>query len=174
MRQGFFRYVSVVVLAFLAPIAAKAEAVSFDTGWKHQKFSLFSRNSYGYEGRNLSIGSDGSVSLIYKPLPETAWGSQSAAWARPRNGLPRTCRRRQGSRYKYRIPQGAVARAGGCRKGAEIRAHPRGGRVKMFSRGRPSAGRCPMACPQRRTRGCRGNRWRPLYPIGVVLGFRSP
>ncbi|WP_439110076.1 DUF3047 domain-containing protein [Lentibacter sp.] len=81
MCQGFFRYVSVVVLAFLAPIAAKAEAVSFDTGWKHQKFSLFSRNSYGYEGRNLSIGSDGSVSLIYKPLPETAWGSQSAAWS---------------------------------------------------------------------------------------------
>ena len=39
------------------PVTASAEAVSFDAGWKHQKFSLFSKNDYGYGGRSLSIGS---------------------------------------------------------------------------------------------------------------------
>ena len=63
------------------PVTASAEAVSFDAGWKHQKFSLFSKNDYGYGGRSLSIGSEGSVSLIYKPLPEAQWGSTSAAWS---------------------------------------------------------------------------------------------
>ena len=63
------------------PVTASAEAVSFDAGWKHQKFSLFSKNDYGYGGRSLSIGSEGSVSLIYKHLPEAQWGSTSAAWS---------------------------------------------------------------------------------------------
>lgn len=81
MRQVFFRSLWAAALAVMGPVGAKAEAVSFDAGWNHQKFSLFSRNSYGYDGRSLSIGSEGSVSLIYKPLPETAWDSRSADWS---------------------------------------------------------------------------------------------
>ena len=33
----------------------------------------------------------------------------------------------------------------------------------------PLSGRCPKACPWQGTRGRRGNRWRPLCLIGVVL-----
>jgi hypothetical protein len=80
MRQ-IFRNCLVFAFVLALPMKASAEAVSFDAGWKHQKFSLFSKNDYGYGGRSLSIGSEGSVSLIYKPLPEAQWGSTSAAWS---------------------------------------------------------------------------------------------
>ncbi|MFY9318096.1 MAG: hypothetical protein WAO86_00895, partial [Lentibacter algarum] len=76
-----FRNCLVFAFVLALPMKASAEAVSFDAGWKHQKFSLFSKNDYGYGGRSLSIGSEGSVSLIYKPLPEAQWGSTSAAWS---------------------------------------------------------------------------------------------
>ena len=33
----------------------------------------------------------------------------------------------------------------------------------------PLSGRCPKACPRQGTRGRRGNHWRPLCLIGVVL-----
>ena len=82
-------------------------------------------------------------------------------------------------RRRYRSPQQMVAPmlqppapqedgTRGYRRGAEIRVRPRVARSKAFS-----GSRCPRACPRQRTRGRRGNRWRPLYPVGVVLGLRS-
>ncbi|WP_438991391.1 DUF3047 domain-containing protein [Lentibacter sp.] len=79
VRFGKAGLVCGLVLGFGAQ--AFAEAVRFDAGWTHQKFSLFSKNDYGYGGRSLSIGSEGSVSLIYKPLPEAQWGRSAARWS---------------------------------------------------------------------------------------------
>ena len=88
-------------------------------------------------------------------------------------------------RRRYRSPQQMAAPIlqpltpreegiGGCRRGAEIRVLHRGGQSKAFSGGRPSAGEVPQGLPRQRTRGRRGNRCGPLYPIGVVLGLRPP
>ena len=61
-------------------------------------------------------------------------------------------------RRRYRSPQQMAAPmlqpptpqeegTGGCRRGAEIRAHPRGARSKASSGGRPSAGEVPQGLP---------------------------
>ena len=63
---------------------------------------------------------------------------------------------------------------GGSRRGAGSQAPPHGTWSKAFFGGRPSAGEVPQGLPPAEARGRGGNRWRPLYPIGVVLGFRSP
>ena len=56
----------------------------------------------------------------------------------------RKCRSRQ--RVAAPLPQFPTPQeegAGGCKRGAEIRAHPRGARSKASSGGRPSAGEVP-------------------------------
>ena len=53
--------------------------------------------------------------------------------------------------------------AGGCRKGAEIRTHPRGGRAKVFSGGRPSAEEVPHGLPPA------GDPWTSGEPLVTAL-----
>ena len=61
-------------------------------------------------------------------------------------------------RRRYRLPRQMAAPmlqppipqeegAGSCRRGAEIRVLPRGGRSKELSGGRPSAGEVPQGLP---------------------------
>ncbi|WP_146590006.1 DUF3047 domain-containing protein [Puniceibacterium confluentis] len=77
--------------------AAGAAPVAFDGGWKQQKFSLFSQNKYGYQGNTLTVQSDGSVSLTYKPLPQEQWTSQAASWSwSVSKGVPATNLSRKG------------------------------------------------------------------------------
>ena len=61
--------------------AAYAESVAFDGSWATQRFSLFSSNSYGFQGRSMSIASDGAVSLAYARVKQGLWGARGAQWS---------------------------------------------------------------------------------------------
>jgi len=66
-------------LAFVAG-TAEAAPVSFSQGWQEQKLSLFSNNRYNF-GNQLSMISDGGVSIAYTRLPQGQWQSTRATWA---------------------------------------------------------------------------------------------
>lgn len=68
-----------LALALMAP-AASAGPVSFANGWQEQKLSLFSNNRYSF-GNQLSMTSDGGVSIAYTRLPQSDWQSSRASWA---------------------------------------------------------------------------------------------
>ena len=81
-------------------------------------------------------------------------------------------------RRRYRSPQRMAAPtlqplipqeegAGGCRKGAEIRTHPRGSRAKVFSGGRPSAGEVPHSLPPAE------DPWSSGEPLATALPHRA-
>ncbi len=65
-------------LGLAAPVTAAP--IGFDRNWTEQNFSLFSSNDYGFAGSNLSVASDKSVSLIWRPLPQTMWSARAASW----------------------------------------------------------------------------------------------
>ena len=68
-----------LALTLLAtPLAAGP--VSFSSGWQEQRLSLFSSNSYSF-GSQLSMTSDGSVSIAWTRLPRSEWGARAASWA---------------------------------------------------------------------------------------------
>ena len=72
---------STLVALFAAlPLAAEAQQVRFDTGWKEQRFSMFSSNDYSLQGNTLAVRSDGTVSLMWARLPDSRWSSTSASW----------------------------------------------------------------------------------------------
>ena len=77
-------------------------------------------------------------------------------------------------RRKYRSPQQMAAPmlhpptpqeegTGGCRRGAEIRVRPRGGRSKAFSGGRPPAGEVHQGLP------LAGDPWSLGEPLATAL-----
>ena len=69
-----------LIAATLLAAPAFAASVPFDGNWKEQRFSLFSSNDYGFNGGSMTLSSDGSVSLVYRPLPESSWPSTTAKW----------------------------------------------------------------------------------------------
>ena len=77
MRRGLT--LALAALAFL-PAAAEETAIRFDGGWTEQRFSLFSSNDYEQAGEVLRVGSDGTVSLLWTPLPEALWDGRRASW----------------------------------------------------------------------------------------------
>lgn len=60
------------------PVAAGS--VSFATGWKEQRLSLFSSNDYRF-GANLGMVSDGSVSIAWTRVGQDLWDAQGASWS---------------------------------------------------------------------------------------------
>jgi len=66
-------------LALSAP-PALADTIPFDSGWKEQGFSLFSSNDYTLNGDNMGIVSDGTVSMIFRAVPQIDWQSPAASW----------------------------------------------------------------------------------------------
>lgn len=91
------RRVVAAALTSLLALPAMAAPVPFDGSWKTQKFSLFSSNQYGFNGSSVSVVSDGSVSLAYRPLGTSYWGATSAQWAwRVDEGVPATDLRQKG------------------------------------------------------------------------------
>ncbi len=70
----------VIAATLLSTSAHTAGQISFDKAWKEQKFSLFSKNKYSFKGASLGVQSDGSVSMAYRAIPESLWGSRSATW----------------------------------------------------------------------------------------------
>ncbi len=65
----------------LFTLPAWADRIPFDNGWKEQGFSLFSSNDYSLNGRSMGIVSDGTVSMIFRAVPEIDWQARSARWA---------------------------------------------------------------------------------------------
>ena len=91
----FFPGLAITLCLLSGP--ALADQVRFEGGWKNQKFSLFSTNRYAQEGDTLGVASNGSVSLLYRALPETLWSADSAAWQwQVSEGVPGTDLTRKG------------------------------------------------------------------------------
>jgi len=67
------------IAATLLATSAAAGPVSFSSGWAEQRLSLFSSNDYSF-GRNLSMVSDGSVSIAWTRVGQGDWGATSASW----------------------------------------------------------------------------------------------
>ena len=65
-------------LALTAP--AHAQPLAFDGSWREQGFLRFSSNDYGQGGGTLSVTSDGTVSLLWKAVPETLREATKASW----------------------------------------------------------------------------------------------
>ncbi|MCL3880751.1 DUF3047 domain-containing protein [Marivita sp. GX14005] len=81
----------------LTALPVFAAPVAFDGAWKTQRFSLFSANSYGFNGGSLSVASDGSVSLAYRELPPGFANARSARWTwQVSEGVPATDLTRKG------------------------------------------------------------------------------
>ncbi|MEJ6401445.1 DUF3047 domain-containing protein [Yoonia sp. 2307UL14-13] len=67
-------------LATAIALPAAAGPVSFANGWQEQRLSLFSSNDYSF-GNNLSMVSNGSVSIAWTRVGQADWGSRSASWS---------------------------------------------------------------------------------------------
>ncbi len=63
----------------LATTTAHAGPVSFSSGWKEQKLSLFSSNDYSF-GNSLSMTSNGSVSIAWTRVGQGDWDANGASW----------------------------------------------------------------------------------------------
>lgn len=90
-----------LTLSLIATLALSgptlAATVPFDQSWKEQRFSLFSSNDYRFAGSSMTMASDGSVSLAYRPLPESLWSGTAASWQwRVDQSVPATDLRRKG------------------------------------------------------------------------------
>jgi len=70
--------VSAALFSLLATTAS-AGSVSFSSGWKEQRLSVFSSNKYSF-GSSLGLVSDGSVSIAWTRVGQGDWGSSGASW----------------------------------------------------------------------------------------------
>ncbi len=73
------RYAELLV-AGLSATSVTAGPVSFASGWAEQRLSLFSSNDYTF-GNQLSMRSNGSVSIAYARVPKADWQATAASWA---------------------------------------------------------------------------------------------
>ena len=74
----------ILSLAFplaLAVSSAAAGPIAFGDSWNEQRLQLFSSNDYGFNGANMSIVSDGAVSLAWSRTDQSDWNATSATWA---------------------------------------------------------------------------------------------
>ena len=67
-------------LAISGAVQAQAETLKFDKSWAEQGFLRLWTNDYGLKGRQLQVSSDGTVSMLYRAVPKSAWGSKMASW----------------------------------------------------------------------------------------------
>lgn len=70
-------------LALALLLAAPAHAsgpVPFDEAWTEQNFRLFSGNDYRLAGSAMEVQSDGTVSLVWRGLPQAFWTARQASW----------------------------------------------------------------------------------------------
>lgn len=68
-----------LALALCAAGTAQATSISFDDGWREQRLSLFSSNDYSF-GAQLSMVSEGAVSIAWSRVDRSLWGTDSASW----------------------------------------------------------------------------------------------
>lgn len=113
---------------------ATAGPISFATGWQEQRLSLFSNNSYSF-GNQLSMASDGGVSIAYTRLGRDKWGSTRASWSwTVEKSVPATNLRSKGgddrnlALYFVFLPEDQAAAA----EGAGIRGLLRNGDARVL------------------------------------------
>jgi hypothetical protein len=83
------KVLALLTCAVFAPAAGTAdEAVSFDGSWKEQSFLRLFSNDFGQRGRHFDIVSDGTVSLVWRPVEDLNRSADSARWVwRVREGV---------------------------------------------------------------------------------------
>lgn len=72
---------TLMLFALMAGTPAYSDGILFDASWKEQRFSLFSKNKYGFKGNRLDVSSRGSVSMAYTAVSEMDWAAKSASWS---------------------------------------------------------------------------------------------
>lgn len=88
---------ALALLSLMLATPAMAQPVAFDGGWQNQRFSLFSGNRYGQQGDALTVQSRGSVSILWRALPDTLWTARAARWSwQVDRGVPETDLRLKG------------------------------------------------------------------------------
>lgn len=95
------RYVPALASAFALSLAvalpAGAQPLSFDGSWREQGFLRFTSNDYIQNGGSLQVVSDGTVSLLWRAVPDPLRGARSASWTwAVAEGVPVTDLRRKG------------------------------------------------------------------------------
>lgn len=88
-----------VITLLLATLSlpVSASQLSFDGTWKEQGFLRLFSNDYIQSGADLGIVSDGTVSLLWKAVPEGLRAAEAASWAwRVDEGVPPTDLGRKG------------------------------------------------------------------------------
>lgn len=91
------KHILPALVATCLSLPAFATPVAFDGSWREQGFALFSSNDYGQSGGSLSVGSDGTVSLLWKAVPQNLRGATRASWTwAVSEGVPATDLRRKG------------------------------------------------------------------------------
>lgn len=94
MKQLLFAP-ALALTVFATSVAA--ETIAFDGSWTEQGFLRLRTNDYAQQGGQLSVTSDGTVSLLWKVVPENARNATSAAWNwAVSEGVPATDLRRKG------------------------------------------------------------------------------
>ena len=68
------------VIISLAASATVASPVPFDRSWKEQGFLRLWTNDYSFRGRQLDVVSDGTVSLVWRPVDPDLRNATKASW----------------------------------------------------------------------------------------------
>lgn len=76
----FARLFSLITASSIGLSAAHAAAVPFDGAWKEQGFLRLWTNDYSFRGRQLDIVSDGTVSLVWRPVEGALRDATRAMW----------------------------------------------------------------------------------------------
>jgi hypothetical protein len=74
------RLAAIALAMFVSASGVHASSVEFGGEWKEQRFSLFSSNDFGLGGNTLAVASDGTVSMLWKKLPQDRWSARTASW----------------------------------------------------------------------------------------------
>lgn len=73
-------WISAALSIALGAGAAGASPVPFDKSWKEQGFLRLFTNDYSFRGAQLDVFSDGTVSLVWKPVDGDLRSATRAAW----------------------------------------------------------------------------------------------
>lgn len=69
-----------IFACLLALLPTTLNALPFDGAWREQGFLRLFSNDYLQKGTTLEVISDGTVSLLWRAVPEADRGAQTAAW----------------------------------------------------------------------------------------------
>lgn len=70
-----------VLVAAQPSLGTTAEIIPFDGSWKEQGFLRLFSNDYVQRGEQLDVVSNGTVSLLWRPLDRSQQSARAASWA---------------------------------------------------------------------------------------------